>query len=73
MGKVLAFARRFRPGDYVMVTAKDDFYAYIDGWRGRVGSAEGLPDGNVRVEVADEGITKLFIVPADQLALTVGR
>ncbi|SAK68202.1 hypothetical protein AWB76_04068 [Caballeronia temeraria] len=57
----------FREGERVMVTAKDDFYAYIDGWRGRVGSFEGIPGGHVRVEVPDEGVTKLFIVPVDQV------
>ena len=25
-----------RVGDRLMVCAKDDFYAYVDGWRGRV-------------------------------------
>jgi ribosomal protein L21E len=63
----------FRAGDLVMVTAKDDFYAYIDGWRGRVGSSEGVPGGHVAVEVSDEGLTKRFIVPVDEVALMVGR
>jgi ribosomal protein L21E len=63
----------FRAGDKVIVTAKDDFYAFIDGWRGRVGSSEGIPGGHVRVECIDEGIDKQFIVPVDQVALMVGR
>lgn len=63
----------FRAGDRVMVTAKDDFYAFIDGWRGRVGSSEGVPGGHVAVEMVDEGIDKRFIVPADQVVLMVGR
>ncbi|MDR5739503.1 hypothetical protein [Caballeronia sp. LZ016] len=63
----------FRTGDKVMVVAKDEFYAYIDGWRGRVGSRDGLPDGYVRVECVDEGIDKQFFVPCDQVALLVGR
>jgi ribosomal protein L21E len=63
----------FRAGDRVMVTATDETYAYIDGWRGRVGSSEGVPSGHVRIEVPDEGITKMFFVPVNQVALMVGR
>ncbi|WP_250479027.1 MULTISPECIES: hypothetical protein [unclassified Caballeronia] len=73
MGKVLEFVRTFSTGDRVMITAKDDFYAYIDGWRGLVGSFEGIPGGHVRVEVPDEGVTKVFIVPVDEIVLMVGR
>lgn len=63
----------FRAGDKVMIVAKSEDYAYVDGWRGRVGSRDGLPDGYTRVEVPDEGITKVLFVPVDQLALMVGR
>lgn len=63
----------FRAGDKVMIVAKDDEYGFVDGWRGRVGARDGLPDGYVRVEVPDEGITKVLMVPADQVALMVGR
>ncbi|WP_250479130.1 MULTISPECIES: hypothetical protein [unclassified Caballeronia] len=62
----------FRVGDRVMVTAKDDFYAYIDGWRGRVGSFEGMPAGYVRVMVEGEGITKEFPLPVDQVVAYFG-
>jgi hypothetical protein len=61
----------FRVGDRVMVTAKDDFYAYIDGWRGRVFAFESW--GAVWIKVDDEGVDKRFLVPADELALTVGE
>lgn len=59
----------FRVGDSVMVTAKDDFYAYIDGWRGRV---IGFQAGCVNVKVPRDDIEMEFFVPADQLVLTVG-
>jgi hypothetical protein len=58
----------FRVADRVMVTAKDDSYAYIDGWRGRV---IGFESGAVWIKVDDEGVDKRFLVPADELALTV--
>jgi hypothetical protein len=57
-----------RVGDRVMVTAKDDFYAYIDGWRGCV---SGFQNGLVWVVVDSEDIEKRFLVPSDELALTV--
>lgn len=58
----------FRVGDRVIVTARDDFYAFIDGWVGRV---SGETAGHVQIEVHDDGITKVFLVPPDQLRLTV--
>ncbi|AVO42737.1 hypothetical protein [Simplicispira suum] len=58
----------FDAGDWVVIHAKDDFFAFVDGWRGTVqGTNEGL------YEVAcmrPDGMKTLF-VPADQLALTV--
>jgi hypothetical protein len=63
----------YRVGDRVMVTAKDEDYAFIDGWRGRVVERETLPGGWVAVECVDEGIEKQFIVPVDQVTLLVGR
>jgi hypothetical protein len=66
----------FRAGDPVMIVAKDQEYAFVDGWRGRVGARDGLPDGYVRVMVKDDemdGVTKQFFVPCDQVALMVGR
>jgi ribosomal protein L21E len=64
----MAFLSGFHVGDHVIVEAKDDFYAYIDGWRGRVTGHEA---GCVRIEVSDEGLQKVFLVPADELRLTV--
>lgn len=68
-------AASFRVGDRVVITAKDDFYSYVDGWRGAVA---GLNNGLVTVhvpgkQVGPTGPTPLltFFVPADQLALTV--
>lgn len=65
----MAFLSGFHVGDHVVVEAKDEFYAYIDGWRGRVTGHEA---GCVRIEVAHEGLQKVFLVPADELTLTVG-
>lgn len=64
----MAFLSGFHVGDPVIVTAKDDFYAFIDGWRGRVTGHEA---GCVRIEVPHEGLQKVFLVPADELRLTV--
>ena len=64
-------------GDKVMVTAKSDFYAFIDGV---VGSALSVsPSGLVTVQVTEfeetlEGgghVEKTFLVPSDELQLTV--
>lgn len=74
----------FRAGDRVMVTAKDEFYAYIDGWCGRVlavGPAKPnpvhsqVPEGHCAVSTdgRKDGERCVFLVPVDQLALTVGR
>lgn len=58
-----------RPGDSVVITAADDFFAFVDGWRGRV---SGFNNGLVVVECQNEGMVKTFFVPPDQLRLTVG-
>lgn len=60
----------FRNGDRVVVMAKDDFYAYIDGWCGVV---VGFQSGCVDVMVEKEGLDMEFFVPPDQLVLTVGK
>lgn len=57
-----------KPGDAVLVTAKDEYFAFVDGWRGTV---VGLNNGLVVVECARvDGIKTLF-VPADELTLSV--
>lgn len=58
----------FKPGDHVMVCAKDDFFAFVDGWRGNV---TGTNSGLVVVECQREDGTKTLFVPADELRLTV--
>lgn len=64
-----------RKDDRVIITAKDDFFAYVDGWRGTV---TGLNNGLVAVtmpgqQLGHDGPSPLltFFVPADQLALSV--
>ncbi|RQQ20799.1 hypothetical protein DF107_05805 [Burkholderia stagnalis] len=69
-----ALLSRFRAGDRVRVDARDEFYAFIDGWRATV-IAHGpraanpvhsqVPDGYCAIE-AEGG--KIFLVPHDQLA-----
>lgn len=51
-------------GQAVTVRAADDFYAFIDGWRGTVYSYEA---GSVWIECVRQGVTLRFLVPADQL------
>lgn len=60
----------FKPGDRVIITAKDDFFSFVDGWRGQV---TGFNSGLVVVVCKSmEGeppamVDKTFFVPADQL------
>jgi len=58
----------FRVGDLVLITAKDDFFAFVDGWPGRV---SGFNNGLVEVKCQREDGEKTFYVPADQLRHTV--
>jgi len=53
-----------KPGDRVIINAKDDFFAYVDGWRGQV---TGFNSGLAVVVCQHEGIEKTFFVSADQL------
>jgi uncharacterized protein YkvS len=57
-----------KPGDAVIITAKNDFYRFVDGWRGTV---TGLNNGLVVVECARVDGLKTFYVPADELTLSV--
>lgn len=57
-----------KPGDAVLITAKDEYFAFVDGWRGTVA---GLNNGLVVVEcVRVDGLKTLF-VPAAELTLSV--
>lgn len=58
----------FTVGDTVLCTAKDDFWAFIDGWRLTV---EGFQDGLVRCIRYDEGVKKTFYIQANQLCHTI--
>lgn len=57
-----------KPGDAVIITAKDEYFAFVDGWRGTV---TGNNNGLVVVECARVDGLKTFYVPADQLTLSV--
>jgi hypothetical protein len=62
-------ADEIKVGQPVTITAKDDFYAFVDGWRG---SVAGWKAGHVMVHVVDieDGAKKEFLVPPDQLRAT---
>lgn len=64
-----AAAAGFKIGDAVIITARTDWTAYIDGWTGRVAGFHG---GHVIVKVTHEGTEKTFYVPPEELRLTVG-
>lgn len=55
-------------GDKVLIIAKDDFYAFVDGWRGTV---TGFNGGAVEVVCYRADGAKTLYVPQDQLSLTV--
>lgn len=57
-----------KPGDKVVITAKGEFFAFVDGWRGTV---TGLNNGLVTVECLRVDGVKTLFVPADQLMLSV--
>lgn len=55
-------------GDKVIVTAKNEFYAYVDGWRGVV---RGFNNGYAKVICQRDDGEKTLFVPLEELALTV--
>lgn len=56
----------FRMGGRVLIAAKDDFYAFVDGWTGFV---SGQASGAIIVECVREDGTKTLFVPPDQLRM----
>ena len=59
---------RIRTGDAVIITAHDEFFSFVDGWRGRV---KGWQAGHA-VVVCDRPEGELtFFVPPEQLALAL--
>lgn len=60
---------RIRIGDKVVITAKDENYAFVDGWIGRV---DCFDQGYAVVICARDDGEKTFWVPPEQLALHVG-
>jgi len=58
----------FTPGDRVVIAATDDFYAFVDGWRGTVAGFNG---GAVEVRcMRPDGEKTLFVRP-ENLHLSV--
>jgi hypothetical protein len=72
---------RFRAGDKVVIESRGEFYAYVDGWVGRVVAVgpkqpnachSQIPEGYILVEIDRGGDTPLQLpVPYDHLRLTV--
>lgn len=60
---------RIRTGDQVIITAHDDFYAFVDGWIGRV---TGWQAGHAEVKCQQPDGEKVLYVPPEQLALNIG-
>jgi hypothetical protein len=62
-------ADEIKVGLPVTIVAKDDFYAYVDGWSG---SVAGWKSGYVVVHVIDieDATKKEFLVPPDELRAT---
>lgn len=58
----------FAPGDKVMICAADDFYGFVDGWRGVV-TGENM--GKLEVTCMREDGQKTIYVPAAQVSHTV--
>jgi|GEM_PF-3421676 hypothetical protein len=68
----------FKIGDRAMIVARNEFYAYVDGWRGRVIGFDsgavvlvgpGMGDAGQSTDPATPNIT--LFVPADELSHTV--
>ena len=55
----------FLIGQKVQIVAADDFFAFVDGWRGNV---TGYNSGQVEVTCIREDGPKVFYVPEGQLA-----
>lgn len=63
---------KFKIGDRVLVAARGDFYAFIDGWRGIVvGYEAGCVAIRIDQEEGGKMIPKRFLVPAAELEHTV--
>lgn len=63
-----ATVRTFEPGDRVVIDARDDFYGFVDGWRGTV---TGYNGGAVEVQCArPDGMKVLYVTP-ENLRLSV--
>lgn len=71
---------QFRTGDAVLIEARDEFYGYVDGWKGRVVAVGPkpsnachyqVPGGHAIVEIEKGEGPLHLLVPFDQLRLSV--
>lgn len=60
---------RICTGDHVVIVSAGEFYAFVDGWQGRVVGWQG---GHAEILCRRPDGDKTLWVPPDQLALTVG-
>jgi len=60
---------RIQTGDRVIITARDEFYAFVDGWQGRV---TGWNSGHAEVTCQRADGEKILLVPAEQLVISAG-
>lgn len=55
-------------GRFAVVRAKDSFYAFVDGWKGRItGISNGLASLEQPAMENGETITKVFYIPVEEL------
>lgn len=59
---------RIQTGDKVMITARDEFYSFVDGWCGVVA---GWQAGCAEVHCSRPDGIKVLLVPAEQLILNI--
>lgn len=65
---MVATLSSFTPGDKVIICAADDFYAYVDGWRGVV---TGYNNGLIEVTCQRADGEKILYIRAGELSHTV--
>lgn len=65
---MVATLSSFVPGDKVMICAADDFYAFVDSWRGVV-TGENM--GNLEITCQRPDGPKVIYVPPAQVSHTV--
>lgn len=66
---MVATISSFVPGDRVIICAADDFFAFVDGWRGVV-TGENM--GNLEITCQRPDGPKILYVPPAQVSLNLG-